>query len=102
MFFIFLENTVIINLPYPRIKSERYIPPAGCDQKIYGINEIIPRNCVADNYKISDFYFTFHHLNNHGSKGYFYRVGDDVMKVGCSFIDDSCRVQDITYNVYYR
>ena len=99
--FIIAQNLFVSMQPFPHIRADKYVAPQRCEQKRYGEMEDISRSCLVDRYKLSYLFQSFHNLNNRGARGQFYRIGDDIVKVSCSFVDDSCTVQAVTPDVYY-
>jgi len=100
--FIFLQNIAVQRWPFPRIRAESYVAPVGCIVKKYKNFDEISNSCCDERYRLSYFYTSVNHLNNGGGRGYFYRVGNDVVKIGCPIFSGPCNVSDVTFGVYYQ
>lgn len=86
----------------PKIKAEAYVWPAGCEKRKYkgyddGKFDKISRNCLVDQYYIGN--GQQWGWSNGGNRPYFYRVGNDAIRVSSTWSSETNIYETIT-NVF--
>ena len=85
-----------------RLTQDRYDPPAGC-----GIHRVssrfVPRSCADPRFRLQSIYFVskFDLPPLSRSMGYYYRIGNDAVALGC-YYQQVCIVKGINRNAFGR